>query len=84
MIDQPATSVIDMSYGSGMFTMNGSYNYAANVNIEAFSILGVAASPSNISIADTPTTSFTYNSTTQVVTLSCQIPLTADVIIHLG
>lgn len=76
-IEQPSTTFINFTYNNGSFSMSGEYGYAANVSIERFSVLSVAVEPQNINLTSV-TSSFTFNSTTQVVTIDTSLPLTED------
>lgn len=79
MIEQPATTLINMTYYNGTFAMTGEYGYAAASDIEIISFLGITSPPSAIRITGAEASSFAYNSTTMVVTIPCSIRLTGDV-----
>lgn len=76
-IEQPSITFINFTYNNGSFTMSGEYDYGVNVSIERISVLGVSSEPQNVNLAGVSST-FTFNGTTQVVTIDTSLPLTAD------
>ncbi|KEF59765.1 alpha-glucosidase [Exophiala aquamarina CBS 119918] len=76
-IEQPRTTFINFTYNNGSFTMSGEYDYGANVSIERISVLGVSSEPQSVNLTGLSST-FTFNGTTQVVTIDTSLPLTAD------
>lgn len=84
LIEQPSTSFINFTYSSGTFSMKGDYGYDAGVDVEAVTILGVTSAPDSVNIGGSESTAFTYNQTTQVLTINATIPLTGDATIEMG
>ncbi|KIX02478.1 uncharacterized protein Z518_08419 [Rhinocladiella mackenziei CBS 650.93] len=78
MIEQPSTTFINFTYNNGSFSMSGDYSYAVNVSIERMSICSVASAPPSVDITGHEST-FTFDNTTQVVTIDTSIPLSQDV-----
>lgn len=84
LIQQPLTTLIDFTYSDGSLSMTGSYGYQAGVNIEAVVVLGVSSPPQGVNIGGSESTSFSYNETTQALTINATIPLTGDATIRVG
>lgn len=79
MIEQTSTTFINFTYNNGSFSMSGDYSYPANVSIERVTICSVAAAPAAVNITGGGASTFSYDNTTQVVTVDTSIPLTQDV-----
>ena len=84
LIEQPSTTLVNFTYSKGALSMTGTYNYQDGVNIEAVTVLGVMSAPQSVTIGGSESTSFTYNETTQVLTVNATIPLTGDATAQLG
>lgn len=65
---QDAVSEIDFKYANGKFSMSGSFEYDAGVNIETITILGVESEPEGVENAD-------YDAENNKLTLHVDVPL---------
>ena len=84
LLEQPSTTFISFIYSGGSLSMTGDYSYQAGVSVEAVTILGVSSPPQSVNIGGSESTSFTYDETTQVLTIIATIPLTGDATISVG
>jgi alpha-glucosidase len=66
---QDAVSEIDFKYAKGKFSMTGSFEYDAGVNIETVTVLGVKQKPKGLRHAD-------YDSENKKLVLHVDVPLT--------
>jgi len=82
-LEQSATSYISFAWDGSTFSMSGTYDYDAGVNISTITVLGANSQPQSVSSngANLPTT---YNSTTGVIDVQANIPLTGDVSVSFG
>lgn len=48
------------------------------MNVEAVTVLGVTAAPGSVRVGESGSAPFTYDETTQVLTINATIPLTGD------
>ncbi|KEZ45518.1 putative alpha/beta-glucosidase agdC [Scedosporium apiospermum] len=68
---QDAVSEIDFKYADGRFSMTGSFDFDASVNIEAITILGVEHEPNGVEDAD-------YDAENRKLVLHVDVPLTGS------
>lgn len=68
---QDAVSEIDFKYAGGKFTMTGSFEFDAGVNIETITILGVEQEPSAVDDAD-------YDAENKKLVLHVNVPFTGS------
>ena len=82
-LEQAATSYISFAWDGSTFSMSGSYDYDAGVNISTITVLGANSQPQSVTSngASLPTT---YNSTTKVIDVEANIPLTGDASVSFG
>lgn len=76
-LTQPSQTYISFSWDGQRLSMNGTYGYAAGVSISRISILGASSQPQTITYNGNALSS-QYNSSTRVVTILAQIPLTGN------
>lgn len=78
MPEQSSTTFINFTYSNSTISTPGDYSHQANVSIAPLTICSVALAPQRINIPGQPESSFTYDSTAQVVMTVTSIPLIPD------
>jgi len=82
-LEQAATSYISFEWDGSMFSMSGTYDYDAGVNISTITVLGAGSQPQSIT-SNGADLSASYNSTTKVIDVEVNIPLTGDASVNFG
>ncbi|PKS05659.1 hypothetical protein jhhlp_008178 [Lomentospora prolificans] len=70
-----AVSEIDFEYSEGKFTMSGSFDYDAGVNIERITVLGMDTAPDKV---DKTAYDVEYDAENRKLVLHVDVPLTGD------
>ncbi len=84
LIEQPLTTFINFTYSGGSLSMTGDYGYQDGVNIDVVTVLGVSSPPQSVNIGGSDSRSFTYNETTQALTINATITLTGNATVQIG
>lgn len=81
-IEQPNTSMINFTFVDRTFSMTGSYDFDAGVNVESITILGQSGQPANIQIPGVSNPQYTYEF--GVIVINTSVPLTGDIRVTVG
>ena len=76
LLEQPNTSLINFTYTSGNFSMDGRFDHDAGVNVQNLTILGVQGRPSGVQSGGTPSNNWSYDDDNNVLTIAVNAPLT--------
>lgn len=75
-IEQPSTSEITFEHGDGSFKMDGSFGYAAGVDVETIAVLGYRAMPKSVKIVGGNYPDFDYENARETLRIQVRVPLT--------
>jgi alpha-glucosidase len=76
-LQQASTTYINFSWNGSTLSVRGSYEHDTGMTIDGIKMLGVSTQPRSVTYMGT-SLSTEYNGTSQVLTITCDIPLNRD------